>query len=82
MLNPFKKIVDDKASKDKKLLQKRISGKAWDITLLTVKGKCKSKDVDELEKLYKEYFAKFPNVKDEVKSKQQIAKLRQFAIKG
>ena len=81
MINPFKSLCEKNVSSEKKSLQKKISAKAWELTTLTVKGKAKNSDVDELELLYKKYFDKFPDKSGEISAKGRIAKLRQFVTK-
>lgn len=78
MRNPFKLFTTDKTDRKKQRLEQVIKEKAWDITKKTVSHNLNVKDVDELEKLYKEYFKSYPDVAKEENCRIRIDKLRKI----
>lgn len=76
MMNPFKHIKDDTKDEEKKKLHKAIENEAWNIAMKVSSGRTKKEDVDELERLYKNYFVKYPDMKAEAHAKKRIEQLR------
>lgn len=76
MINPFKNLKTDNKDKIKAKLENEIKTIAWSITTKFAIGRCKVKDINLLEKKYKEYFLKYPDVKRENNSIKRISQLR------
>lgn len=76
MNNPFSKIATSNTDREKGRLQKAISNQAFTITKHVAIGCATTVDVDNLEKLYKEYFKKYPDKDSEANSRKRIVQLR------
>jgi hypothetical protein len=74
---PF--LKDNTKNPEQKRFHKVIQNEVWAITKLVTFRKLTQKHVDKLEKLYKSYFEKFPDVKGEANSIERIKQLRTFA---
>lgn len=80
MNNPFKQIFSDEAKSKhdniKKMYQKKISSKAWEISKLVMMRKLTLKHITELDLLYTQYFLKYPNPKEEKSCDERIKQLK------
>lgn len=76
MQNPFRKLFKSDTTSDtaKKDLHKQITKKAWEISKSILH--LKFSQINELEKLYIQYFALYPDAKGEANSKDRIKKLK------
>jgi len=79
MINPFKNIGSDTTDKIKKTYEKAISKQAWNITKLVISKKLTIKEIIILEKMYKNYFVKYPDIKAERNSMKRIAQLKMIS---
>jgi hypothetical protein len=80
MFNPFNRLLkSDRSSVEKKREHKKLSDKAWELSMKVVKGKLLKSDVDEMDKLYKSYFKKYPDTIGQRSADERIRKMRQFA---
>ena len=75
-INQMKELKIDATDKFGKELQLKIRNKVWDIVKKVPLGNMKSKDVNELDRLYKEYFKAYPDVEKENNANKRIKQLR------
>lgn len=78
MLNPFKKVLDSERDVGKKRLNRQISDLSWNITQKIVTGKNVKSDIDDLEQLYNEFFAKYPDKSARLRADKRLKQLKQI----
>jgi hypothetical protein len=74
--NPFSAVKTNTGNVEKDLLLKKMKIQSWLITKSIMKGQLTNKMVGDLDKIYKEYYKKFPNIQSEITDNKKIAKLK------
>lgn len=76
MINPFRPFIKKTGDTEMDRLHNRVEIECLNIVKLTLMGKTTNYDIDKLEKLYKEYYKKYPDKDKMLHAEKQIMKLR------